>query len=644
MERTVIKLLKNAVEKYSNSTYLSEKENNKWVTKSFVDVDNDSNYLAVALHERGLRKDDKIAILAEGRSNWVISEYGLIKNGCIAVPLSIKLLPDELSFRLIHSESKALFFSKSVISRIIQILPSLNSDMIFIYLDDDLEHLLNQLKLNGFTSIDRFILYKNLIEIGNKSWSERKDEFNKVYDKIDENDVVTISYSSGTTGNPKGIMLSHLNYYANSNDAMNYFDVAIYDRLFIVLPLDHSFAHTVGIYASVIKGLSIHFLDAREGPVAALKNITSNMKEINPHFMLTVPALSGNFMNKIVEGIKSKGAFANFLLKIGLSASNKLNKDGFTKTNLIVRLIYFLPYLLSEIVIFSNVRKIFGTNMRYLVGGGALLDISQQHFFKAIGIPVYQGYGLTEAAPIISANTPGVHKFGTSGKVIPGIKCFILDKNGNSCNANDKGEIVIQGFNVTKGYFKNLTASNEILKNNKLYTGDLGFFDDDDFLVVVGREKALLISHDGEKFSPEEIEEVITNNSKGFIYQTILYCDHKNYTTALITLNTQFVVSYLNQHHDITVKQLLDLISYDFYIFKSSKEYQRKFSVKWIPLTFTILMETFTEQNSMINSTMKMVRYKIIQNYQKDFDFMYNNMTGVYNKNMLTLENLFYKK
>ena len=189
---------------------------------------------------------------------------------------------------------------------------------------------------------------------------------------------------------------------------------------------------------------------------------------------------------------------------------------------------------------------IFGDSLRFCVGGGALLDVKQQEFFAAFGLPVYQGYGLTEAAPIISSNAPKHHKFGSSGLVAPSIECTIRHEDGSVCAVGETGEIVIRGGNVMKGYFKNPEASAQALRDGWLWTGDLAYIDEDGFLVVVGREKALLIAEDGEKYSPEDIEEAVTF-STDVIDQMMAYCDHRRYTAAFVTLDEGKVRRFIKE-------------------------------------------------------------------------------------------------
>ncbi len=322
----------------------------------------------------------------------------------------------------------------------------------------------------------------------------------------------------------------------------------------------------------------------------ALKNIPKNLIEASPNFLLTVPALTSNFINKFKEGIRSKGSFIEGIFNRGLEAAFLRNGDGYTKPGISIQIKTYLNYIIAKILIFKKLRLIFGSNIEFLVGGGALLDIKQQQFYKAIGVPVYQGYGLTEATPIISTNTPFEHKMGTSGKVLGNIKCKICDENGVVVAKGQKGQIVVKGDNVMKGYYKNKKATMETLKDGWLFTGDIGYFDEDDFLVVVGREKALLISEDGEKYSPEEIEEAIVNSST-MIEQVMIYNDHKKFTTVLVTLNQKNISDWIRKEHIGSYEEVLRKVNLEISFFEDQKEYRGKFPKKWIPSNFQIIEE-----------------------------------------------------
>ena len=590
---------------------------------TYPEVLNESRKLASGLYSLGYRHGDKIALLAEGRNHWITSEYGILFTGCTNVPLSIKLLPEEVLFRLDHSESKAIVVSRNTFEKAASVWKKMQHTRRIIFLDENMDSIREDCGKFGIDPDRDVICYPDLLKLGGDNWSANLARLEETEAAIAEEDVVTISYTSGTTGDPKGIMLTHLNYYSNCHDAMDFFNVGEGDRLYIILPLDHSFAHTVGIYAGLLRGLSLYFVDARGGGVQTLKNIPINLLEANPHFMLTVPALSGNFMTKIKDGVQSKGKFVYGIFSRGMRAGIAMNRDGYRKASFFCRMRLWFPYKLADLLVFSKVRKIFGNSIRYCVGGGALLDIRQQTFFYTLGVPVYQGYGLTEATPIISANTPAIHKMGSSGKVIPNIECKIMKPDGTEAAKGEKGEIVIKGLNVMKGYYKNPEATEKTIKDGWLYTGDLGYYDEDGFLVVIGREKALLISADGEKYSPEGIEEAIQNSSE-LVSQVMIHNDMNKYTVAMVTLDEPKVKRLVDQQKIADPDVLLKAIKTDFLKFRETSEYRNQFPEKWIPTTFQIAPESFTEQNKMINSTMKMVRHKINEVYHDRIEFMYS--------------------
>ena len=619
---TIIDILDNAVKNFGEKPYVANKTDKGWQEITFAKTKEISTYIASFMLSQGCKKEDNYVVLSEGKASWVISEIAVIVAGAVSIPLSIKLQTEEIPFRLNHSEAKAIFVSKNYIEKVFSISNKFeNNELEYYYLDDDVDFAI-QLAEKFNISPDKIFSYNQIIEIGKAKISENENKLSEIKANQQLDDTVTISYTSGTTGNPKGIMLTHKNYWANCNDAISVFNVPQNFKTLLILPCDHSFAHTVGIFIGLIKGITIYFVDSRGGGVNTLKNIPINLKEIPSDFLLTVPALSGNFMNKIKDGVAKKGGIINGIFNAGLKAGITINKDGYKKANLFTKIINIPAHFLAKKLIFNKLKNIWGGNIQYFVGGGALLDISQQEFFYAIGVPVFQGYGLTEASPIISANSPAEHKLGTSGKVFPSIQCKIIDDKGNEVPTNTKGQIIIKGNNVMKGYYKNPEETTNVLINNWLHTGDLGYLDNDNFLVVTGREKALLISDDGEKYSPEEIEEAITNTSK-IINQVMLYNDHKKITTSLITLNTEKLNNVIKQKNIKNNEELIKEITDSLYTFKNHNSYKNKFPEKWIPSTFRIIEEPFSEQNQMINSTMKMVRHKIEETYQQDIEKMY---------------------
>jgi long-chain acyl-CoA synthetase len=623
MKKTVLNMLRDGVNNYPNTHYTSNKKNDIWDSMTYTKVLEESRFIASGLIEMGIKKDDKLALISEGKNIWICMEFGMLFAGATNVPLALKLLPEEILFRIKHSESKVVVVSKMMLKGIAPLYSKMQKGMKLIILEDSIDGMEEILKEYGIIYGEHCFLYGDILQSGKETWEKNIKKLEKREEEIEEDDIVTISYTSGTTGDPKGIMLTHLNYYHNCHDAMEYFNLDPGQRLYICIPIDHSFAHTVGIYAALLIGISIFFVDFGGGGIQYAKNVAKNLKEANPHFMLSVPSLSSNFMMKIKDGVREKGKFVHAIFNMGLNAGIRMNRDGYHKAGFFVKLINYLPHKLADVLVFSKVRQIFGNNIEFIVGGGALLDIRQQHFFYAIGAPVFQGYGLSEATPIISANTREIHKMGSSGRVIPNVECKIINDRGEEVKTGEQGQIIIKGNNVMKGYYKNPETTSKTIIDGWLYTGDLGYLDDDGFLIVIGREKALLISADGEKYSPEGIEEAIQNS--GFlIHQVMVYNDMKKTTTAIITLHKEKVRAYAKKQGFTREEQILEAIKKDLYKFKEIPEFKGQFLEKWIPTTFQIAPEEFSDKNQMINSALKMVRHKIQETYQDRIDFMYS--------------------
>ncbi len=625
MKRTVLRMLKEAAAKYSDIPYALKKTDSGYVGTTFSQVREQARMFAAWLVAQNVTKGDRAAIIAEGSPEWLISELGLLSAGMISVPLSIKLLSDEIPFRIEHSESKLICTTHNQLEKVANAMRNIRSaDMRIVYFDDDVEWARSILHTSSISE-DCLISLSEALSIGD-SLLKQHDEYGKKLDSIEEeveeDDVVTISYTSGTTGNPKGIMLSHLNYWSNCHDAIDLFDNPMYFRTLLILPVDHSFAHTVGLYTAMICGISLYFVDSRGGGIATLRNIPINLKESNPIFLFTVPSLSGNFMKKIIAAIEEKGGLIERIFKKGIEAGILWNGDGYHKPPFKDRFKAFFPYFTAKLLVFNTIKKtLFGDAIRFCVGGGASLDIKQQQFFAALGVPVYQGYGLTEAAPIISSNTPRIHKFGTSGIIAPSVRCKIMDERGDEVPLGTVGHITITGENVMLGYYKNPEATAEVLRDGRLWTGDLGFMDEEGFLSVIGRAKALLIRDDGEKYSPEEIEEAITMSTDVFD-QIMVWCDHRKYTIALVTLDEVKVKNLIAKRSLHSAEALLEVLIDEFYRFKNDPK-AKKVQSTWIPSVFQIVEEPFSEQNGTINSTMKLVRHKVSEVYKEYIEYSY---------------------
>lgn len=614
-QRTLPMLFEESVEKYSSNVLMLENRGEGYVGTTYKELQKLIHGFATGLIDYGIQKGDRIALISEGRNYWVISELGILFTGAINVPISVKVEElSDLKFRLAHSGCRLVIVSQNHISKIRKIKNDL----------PDLEKTILLDKIDQMDSDEIFI--DDIIKEGFKILSSSGKEFDERWQSISENDYANICYTSGTTTDPKGIILTHRNYTANIEQSSALLPIPEYYSSLLMLPWDHAFAHTAGIYTLMKNGASMASVQQGKTPLETLKNVSKNIKEIKPTFLLSVPALAKNFRKNIEKGIHEKGKAVEKLFNNALKIAYTYNADGWNKGN--GKNKFLKPiYKLYDKILFSKIRDGFGGRLEFFIGGGALLDIELQRFFYAIGIPMFQGYGLTEAAPVISANVPAKHKLGSSGFIVKDLLVKICNEDGKELPIGEKGEIVVKGENVMVGYWKNEQATKETIKDGWLYTGDLGYLDKDGFLYVLGRFKSLLISSDGEKYSPEGIEEALTETSE-YIDQVMLYNNQSPYTITLIVPNKENLLKWLKEnnlsHHSVDGQTaVLRMLEDEIAKFKSGGIHGNQFPERWIPSAAAVLGEAFTEQNKFMNSTLKIVRTKITEFYQNRIDYLY---------------------
>ncbi len=614
---TIIQFVEKYVSLYSGNTFLWEKRDNKWTSTTFEQTRQEAYRIGAGLMALGVQKGEKVSLLSEGRNLWVLGELGILYAGAVNVPLSIKLEEsNDLVFRIRHSDSKYVMVSAQQLPKIRKILPDLPLVEKVIVLDELPEY------------EDKEIPVSEIQRSGDLFLKEHGDMFRQRYSSIGPDDYANISYTSGTTADPKGILLTHRNYTANVEQAQSVIGVTPEDRMLIILPLDHCFAHVAGFYTMMSYGASIGTVPPGRTPMEALRNIPMSIKELQPTVMLSVPALAKNFKKNIESGVKAKGPKVERLYNFALNMAISYNKEGYNKGG--ITQFWKKPLLaLFDKLIFKSVRQALGGRMKFFVGGGALLDIDLQRYYYAIGIPMYQGYGLSEATPIISANAPARHILGSSGCVVKPMEIKICDADGKSLPYGEKGEIVIKGENVMAGYWKNPKATAETVVDGWLHTGDMGYMRDKDFLYVVGRFKSLLISADGEKYSPEGIEESMVENSR-YIDQIVLHNSQDPYTIALLVPNKDALKAYVKESapglspDSVEARtMMLEKIQQEVNSYRKGGANYGAFPERWLPAAICVLPEPFTEQNHMVNSTMKIVRGKVEKAYEDRMRFAY---------------------
>ncbi len=614
--KSIIQFFEESVDKFRNNVYLWEKPADKYEGTTYGETKKQVNEFAAGLMNLGVKKGDRISLLSEGRNSWVIGELGILYSGALNVPLSTKLNPEEIKFRLNHSESRMILTSSAQAQKLKDIIKDCSTIEKIIHFDTQEEYAQNEIHFNEVRKIGR-------------EWLESKEnmaKFEANYKSITPSDFANICYTSGTTADPKGIILTHGNYVTNVYQAYSLMDIPAFYKTLLILPWDHSFGHTCGIFAFMGKGASIASVKTGKTPMETLRNLPICLKEIKPNLLMSVPAIAKNFRKNIEKGIKEKGKFTDMLFHHAIKIAYSYNKEGWNKGRGLQKLNKPLLNLYDKLI-FSKIREAYGGELDYFIGGGALLDIELQRFFYALGIPMYQGYGLSEASPVISSNSTARHRLGSSGVLVNNMDLKICDEDGNELPVGEKGEIVIRGGNVMYGYWKNESATKDTIRDGWLHTGDMGYVTKEGYLYVLGRFKSLLIADDGEKFSPEGIEETITEQSK-YIDQCMLYNNQKPYTVALIVPNQYALKLYLEEKNLIAASEdgkraVLNLLEKEINEYRTNGKFGQMFPQRWLPVSIGIIEEGFNEENGLMNSTMKIVRSKIMDKYQDLIDFMY---------------------
>ena len=604
MKKTIVDLFEESVRLYPNNTFLLEKTKKVFEPTTYTQVKEKVYRLGAGLQALGVKKGDN--------NWWIIGELAMFYAGAVNVPLSIKLEENnDLLFRLVHGDVKFIMVSGTQLKKIRLIKDQLPEVQKVIVFDEQDRYEADELYIGDVMKMGEEFLANHTL-----------DEFLQVGRSIQNDDYATITYTSGTTADPKGVVLTHRNYTANVEQSLTLVNVDQTWRTLIILPLDHCFAHVVGFYIMMSRGATAATVQVGRTPLETLKNIPQNIKEVKPHFILSVPALAKTFKKNVENGIRAKSETTVKLFNFGM----KLRQVYYGDSNLDFKgWRYLLKPLVAlfDKVIFSKVRESFGGELKFFIGGGALLDKNLQKFYVGIGIPMYQGYGLSEATPVLSSNGPEKYRFGSSGKLVQPLQLKICDTDGNLLPVGEQGEIVVKGENVMAGYWKNPEATAETVKDGWLYTGDLGYLSTEGLLYVKGRFKSLLISSDGEKYSPEGIEEAFVGQSK-YIDQVMLYNNQSPYTIALLVPNKDALKRKgYNLSTEEGRKEALKKLEKELNKYKKGGDFDGMVPERWLPSTFAVLAEPFTEQNQMINSSLKMVRGKIEKAYANRIAFLF---------------------
>lgn len=435
-------------------------------TKTYGEYIKEINALGTALISIGL-KDKKIAVISENRYEWTLTYLATVNGTGIIVPLDRSLPEVEIINLIKASGVEAIFYSNKYQDVMDKVRNEKIGDIKF-FISMDTEKSTNEV----YSQKELIRIGEDLIKNGAKTFTESK---------IDNEKMSIMLFTSGTTSKSKAVSLSHKNICTNLYDIASVFDVSQKDTLLSFLPLHHTYECTVGFLYPVYVGATITYCEG-------IRHIADNIKEYQVSVMISVPPLFESLYKRVMQTIEKQGKMKK--VKMGIKISNILRKIGIDKRR----------------QIFKEIHESLGGKLRLFVAGAAAFDPKMERGLNDLGIDTYQGYGLTETSPVIAAEHKTVVRYGSVGKVFPSLEATIFEPNKDGI-----GEIIVKGDTVMNGYVNNEKETNEVIIDGWFYTGDLGYFDKDDFLFITGRKKNVIVLKNGKNIYPEEVETLIND-------------------------------------------------------------------------------------------------------------------------------------
>ena len=502
-----------------------------------------------------IKEGDRCLILSENRPYWLISDIAIMNAGGISVPIFTTYSYNDYEYILNDCKPSLIIVSNN--DQFKKIKKYINPEKQKIISFEDIE-------------IKSFLI-KNIFEEINYE--------KKINQKLKRNMPACIIYTSGTSGNPKGVVLSHGGILSNCEGAVELLEplTKLKDPIFLTwLPLSHSYEHTVQ-FIQIIVGAKIFYAES-------LEKLISNMKDAKPTIMTAVPRFYQNLFAKINMNFDKQKGIKKILIKKTLDLGKKsLKKDEF---NFLEKIINFLCNSLVR----KKIQNQFGGNLQAFISGGGALEQNIGEFLNAIGLPTLQGYGLTEASPVVSCNLPDMVKVKTVG---PPFKT-------NKVKIADDGEILIKGENVMLGYWNQKEETEKVIKDGWLHTGDIGELDNNNYLKITDRKKDIIVNLGGDNISPSNIENILCLNE--FIKQSLVYGDKKNYLVAIIVCNREI--------KEEKIKPIIEIINKKLTLIEKIKK-------------FITINQEFTIENRMLTPTLKLKRKEIIKNYKQELENLY---------------------
>ena len=557
------------------------KKDGEWEHVSWTKTSDLILSLASGLNEIGVKKNDKISIIADNSYKWCVIDLAIISLGSITVPGYTTSNEEEISYLLSHSETSIIFINYKLLSLIEKILPTLNNIKYVICVDEINKSKKFKFKQNLYT-------YNDLIKLGSKIKNKQKLIQNSIQ-KIKKHDVACIIYTSGTSSLPKGVMLTHGSIMSNiigANELVKELKAKNHKFLSII-PLSHAYEHTAGFFLPIYIGAEIYFNVNRD-------QIVNDLLSVQPTLMTAVPRLYEVLYKKINNQLLNQNKIVQKLFSKTIELGTKKFK-GYD-LNLIEN---FQNYILEKIIR-NKFQKKFGGNLQAFISGGAALNEQIGLFFHSLGINILQGYGQTECSPLISCNPIDKIKIDTVGIPIKGLEVKLSKVN----------EIIVRGESLMKGYWNDKNNTNKAIINGWLHTGDLGSIDEDGYIKISGRINEMIVNSGGENIAPVPIENLLLSYEE--IEQAMIYGHNRPFLIALIVPNETFLNTNSNTANNLT-GYFQNIINHVNEGLSQTKKIRK----------FIVLDKNFTIENSMLTPTLKIKRYKIYTLYKDKIERLY---------------------
>ena len=554
-------------DKLRDKSLFWHKENGNWVSISWNEAGRQINILSEFLKTIEINKGDRVSIISKNSPFWCIADLAIMKIGAITVPAYTTSNENELLYLLNHSESKLALLDEEAYLKIKKIKKKLIFTKKFILLEN----------LKSTENKSFFIYHKDIL---NKKIITNSQETNIDY-KISKDDTACIIYTSGTSANPKGVMLSHNSIKSNIEGAKIYLDdIKINNHKFLsILPLSHAYERTGGFLLPIYIGGEIFFSNNRD-------QLLNDLQFVNPTLMVAVPRLYDVLLKKISNSIKSKNKIIKYLFEKNLILGNKKYKNESLNVK-----DKFLDFII-DLTIRKKIKKIFGKNLMAFVSGGAALKQNAAIFFFSMGIKILQGYGQTEYSPIISITPFNKIKLDKVGKAIHLTEIKL---------SKDK-EILVRGKSLMQGYWKDKKSTDKTIINGWLHTGDLGLFDDENYLKILGRKNEMIVNSGGENIAPAPLEDLFLSYDE--IDQIMIYGHEKPYLVALVYPSEEI------KENKKLVRKIFDEVNNNLSLTKKIRK-------------FYLIKNPFSIESSELTPTLKIKRRIIEKNYHKELQSLY---------------------